>query len=83
MIIGTYGPREIGEIVAGPTNGITEIPAGGRVPVTFQVPYCVLREATEAEWIAEQIADGYWGPLEQLLFRLNPPATHWYEVSVD
>ena len=77
MIIGTYIPHEIGEVV----QGLVTENSGDVVGVA--IPYKVLREVTERDWIAEQIADGFWGPEERARFRLNPRATNYYEVSVD
>lgn len=76
MIIGTYGPREVGDIY----NGLT---AQSGDTVNYPIPYKVLREATEADWIEEQKSDGFWGPMEQFRFMVNPQASHYYEVSVD
>jgi hypothetical protein len=78
VIIGTYGPREIGKIYQPHGYGITD-DNGVNVPV----PYMVLRESSEAAWIAEQELEGFWGSLERVRFRLNPKALHYYEVSVD
>lgn len=77
MIIGTFVKHEVGEVVA---DGLLVEHSGG---VGVRLPYQVLREATEREWIDEQIADGCWDAAAQLRFRLSPRAFHYYDVSVD
>ena len=79
MIVGAFGPRTVNKLFGLADSAQITDDRG----VSVSMPYFVLREATEAEWIAEQIADGFWGPVEQLRYKYNPRATYFYEVSVD